>query len=99
MLPLNGLRLYIFASSIVARFNFAHLVETYSRSFKFAQVIFRVRLVCLIELLTINAFKVSIFYHPQILQYLSKSDLIGACPQKMASQLCNVSEINDNNKA
>ena len=26
-----------------ARFNFAHLVETYSRSFKFARVIFRVR--------------------------------------------------------
>ena len=25
-----------------ARFNFAHLVETYSRSFKFAQVIFRI---------------------------------------------------------
>ena len=41
------------------------------RSFKFAQVIFCVRLVCLIELLTINAFKVSIFYQ-QILQYLSK---------------------------
>ena len=52
------------------------LVETYSRSFKFVQVIFRVRLVCLIELLTINAFKVSIFYQ-HILQYLSKSDLIG----------------------
>ena len=98
MLPLNGLRLYIFASSIVAQFNLAHLVETYSRSFKFAQVIFPVRLVCLIELLTINAFKVSIFYQ-QILQYLSKSDLIGAWPQKMASQLCNVSKINDNNKA
>ena len=64
--------IYIFASfKLVARFNFAHLVETDSRSFKFAQVIFRVRLVCLIELLTINAFKVSIFYQ-QILQYLSK---------------------------
>jgi hypothetical protein len=65
VLPLNGLRIYIYIYSLalVARFNFAHLVETYSRSrFKFAQVIFHVRLVCLIELLTINAFKVSIFY-------------------------------------
>ena len=72
VLPLNGLRIYIYIFKLVARFNFAHLVETlYSHSFKFAQVIFRVRLVCLIELLTINAFKVSIFYQ-QILQYLSK---------------------------
>jgi hypothetical protein len=63
----------IYSLALVARFNFTHLVETYSHSFKFAQVIFRVRLVCLIELLTINAFKVSIFYQ-QILQYLSKSD-------------------------
>jgi hypothetical protein len=71
VLPLNGLR--TFASfKLVARFNFAHLVETYSRSFKFAQVIFRVRLVCLIELLTVNAFKVSIFLSTNTSEYLSK---------------------------
>ena len=68
-------------------------------SFKFAQVFFCVRLVCLIELLTINAFKVSIFYQ-QILQYLSKlNQKVIRWPQKMASKLCNVSKINDNNKA
>jgi hypothetical protein len=33
----------IFASFKFARFNFAHLVETHSLSFKFAQIIFRVR--------------------------------------------------------
>ena len=31
-----------------ARFNFAHLVKTYSPSFKFAQVIFRVRSFCFV---------------------------------------------------
>jgi hypothetical protein len=35
-------RILIFASFKFARFNFAHLVETHSLSFKFARVIFRV---------------------------------------------------------
>ena len=83
-----------------ARLNFAHFVETYARSFKFAQVVFCVRclffLACLIELLIINAFILSILYQ-QILRYLSKPNKkVIRWPQKMASKLCNVSRIHDN---